>query len=428
MLDGDSSATTRRRFFMTAASAAAPVFGRSNADKIRLAVIGVHGRGRDHVAGFQGVRDVEVAALCDADENVLRSRAGHFENRYGRKVDTEADLRRVLDRKDIDAVSIATPNHWHALAAIWACQAGKDVYVEKPGSHNIYEGRKLIEAAKKYNRIVQHGVQLRSSAALKEGVNLLRSGVIGDVYMARGVVYRWRPSIGKKPDAAPPPELKYDLWQGPAAPRPFNPNVVHYNWHWHWAYGNGEIGNQGIHEADMCMWGLGLTTLPTHVSASGGKFLWDDDKETPEVLSAAYQFASDKMIEMEIRPWATNSEEGVRVGNIFYGKDGYMVVKDYDEFQVFLGKSHEPGPKRRAGGNHFANFIDAVRARDTTLQNGPVESAHTSSGLAHLANISYRLRRQLNFDPETERFKSDEEANALLTRDYHEPFVVPDRV
>ncbi len=278
MLDGDSSATTRRRFFMTAASAAAPVFGRSNADKIRLAVIGVHGRGRDHVAGFQGVRDVEVAALCDADENVLRSRAGHFENRYGRKVDTEADLRRVLDRKDIDAVSIATPNHWHALAAIWACQAGKDVYVEKPGSHNIYEGRKLIEAAKKYNRIVQHGVQLRSSAALKEGVNLLRSGVIGDVYMARGVVYRWRPSIGKKPDAAPPPELKYDLWQGPAAPRPFNPNVVHYNWHWHWAYGNGEIGNQGIHEADMCMWGLGLTTLPTHVSASGGKFLWDDDK------------------------------------------------------------------------------------------------------------------------------------------------------
>jgi predicted dehydrogenase len=410
------------------AAAAAPVFGRSSADKIRMAVIGVHGRGRDHVSGFQGVRDVEVALLCDPDENVLRDRAGHFESRYGRKFDTETDLRRVLDRKDIDAVSIATPHHWHALAAIWACQAGKDVYVEKPGSHNIFEGRKLIEAAKKYNRIVQHGVQLRSSAALKEGVNLLRSGVIGDVYMARGVVYRWRPSIGKKPDAPAPAELQYDLWQGPAALRAFNPNIVHYNWHWHWAYGNGEIGNQGVHEADMCMWGLGLTTLPTHISASGGKFLWDDDKETPEVLSADYQFASNKMIQMEIRPWSTNAEDGVRVGNIFYGSNGYMVVKDYDEFQVFLGKGHEPGPKRRAGGNHWANFIDAVRARDTAIQNGPVESAHSSAALAHLANISYRLRRQLDFDPEIERFKGDDEANVLLTRVYRPPFVVPERV
>jgi predicted dehydrogenase len=429
-LNGFKRSTTRRQFFFSTVSAisAVPVFGGSAAGNIRIAVIGVHGRGRDHIAGFQGVRDAEVVLLCDPDENVLRSRASHFESKYGRKVETEVDLRRVLERKDIDAVSIATPNHWHALAAIWACQAGKDVYVEKPGSHNLYEGRKLVEAAHKYDRIVQHGVQLRSSEALQEAVALLRKGVIGDVYMARGLVYRSRASIGKKQDTATPSGLNYDLWQGPASSRPFNPNIVHYNWHWRWPYGNGEIGNQGIHETDMCMWGLGMTTLPTTISAVGGKYLWDDDKETPEVLTARYQFPSNKMIGMEIRPWAGHAEEGIPVGNIFYGKDGILLVKGYNEFKVLLGKNREPGPKGHAGGNHFANFIEAVRSRNRAMQNGPVETAHTSSGLAHLANISYRLQRKLQFDPEAERFVGDEKANCLLGREYRESFVVPERV
>jgi predicted dehydrogenase len=337
-------------------------------------------------------------------------------------------MRELFAQKDIDAVSIATPNHWHSLAAIWACQVGKDVYVEKPGSHNLFEGRKLVEAAHKYNRIVQHGVQLRSSLALQEGVSLLRKGVIGDVYMARGLVFRHRPSIGNKPDMPVPSHLDYNLWQGPATERAYNPNIVPYNWHWHWAYGNGDIGNQGIHETDMCLWGLGVG-LPKQVAAMGGKFLFSDDKETPEVLSVLYRYPEEnKMIQFEVRHWNTNDEHGVKVGNIFYGRDGIMVVKGYDSYEVFLGSHKERGPHRKAGGNHFANFIEAVLSRKTGEQNAPVETAHTSAGLAHLGNTAFRLGRQLEFDPKTERFISDEQANAMLTREYRAPFVVPDKV
>lgn len=420
---------TRRYFlFSSAAAVAAPLRARQASDKIRVAVIGVHGRGRDHIAGFEGLRDAEVVCLCDPDQKVLSDRVGSFESRHGRKVQAEADMRRVFERKDIDAVSIATPNHWHSLAAIWACQAGKDVYVEKPGSHNIWEGRQLVEAARKYNRIVQHGVQLRSSEALQEAVSLLRKGVIGDVYMARGLVFRRRPSIGHKPDGPPPPNLNYDLWQGPAQLRAYNPNIVHYNWHWHWDYGNGDVGNQGIHETDMCMWGLGVG-LPTQVTAMGGKFLFDDDKETPELLTTLYHYpAQKKMIQFEVRHWNTNEEQGVGVGNIFYGRDGYLVVKGYDSFEVYLGQHRERGPRKKAGGNHFGNFIEAVKSRRTADQNAPVETAHLSSALAHLGNISYRLGRQLTFDPETERFTGDEQANQMLRRKYREPFVVPEKV
>jgi predicted dehydrogenase len=417
---------SRRRFFLSALGSI-PALGAQASDRIRIAVIGLHGRGRDHVSAYSRIGDVEVAAFCDPDEEVLRSRASAYEGKLGRKPIVETDLPRILARKDLDAVSIATPNHWHALAANWACQAGKDVYVEKPGAHNLFEGRKLIEAAARYDRIVQHGVQLRSSPALQEAVQLLGKGVIGNVTKARGLVYRNRHSIGRKPDGPPPSALQYDLWQGPAQPRPFNPNIVHYNWHWRWAYGNGEIGNQGIHETDMCMWGLGATTLPVKVSATG-KRIWDDDKETPDVLSTRYELATGQQIEMEIRPWTRDPEEGTPVGNIFFGKEGMMLVKDYDEFKVFLGPKREPGPHGKSSGNHFANFIAAVRARKKSLQNGPVETAHTASGIAHLGNIAYRLGRDLRFDPECERFDGDEEANRLITREYRAPFIVPERV
>ena len=333
-----------------------------------MAVLGVHGRGRDHIAGFERLPDVEVVMLCDPDGEVLADRASGFEGRHGRKVAAHQDLRAAFDNKEIDAVSIATPNHWHSLAAIWACQAGKDVYVEKPGSHNVFEGRQLVEAARTYNRIVQHGVQLRSSEALQEAVQSLRSGVIGNVYMARGLVFRRRPSVGRKPDEAVPAKLDWNLWQGPAQARAFSRRYVHYNWHWHWDYGNGDIGNQGVHEADMCLWGLGVG-LPTRIAASGGKFVFDDDKETPEVLSIAYQYPSlKKMIQFEVRPWSTNPEGGVEVGNIFYGSDGYMVVKGYDSYAVYHGQHGSPGPHRKAGGNHWANFIQAVRSRKTADQ------------------------------------------------------------
>jgi predicted dehydrogenase len=397
-------------------------------DRIRVAVIGINSRGKDHISGLSTQENVEVTTLCDVDLRVLQAGAKEFEAKYNRKVAMVQDMRQVFDNKDIDVVSIATPNHWHALATIWACQAGKDVYVEKPGSHNLFEGRKMIEAAKKYNRIVQHGVQLRSSEAIQEAIQHLRNGLIGNVYMARGLVYKWRPDIGNKGNAEPPKELSWDLWQGPAQAKPYSENYVHYNWHWFWDYGNGDVGNQGIHETDLCMWGLNVG-LPEVITASGGKFLWKDCKETPETLSCTYQYPKEgKMIQFEVRPWMTNKEDGVEIGNIFYGDKGYMVINGYSDYKTFLGKEREPGPARNAGGDHYKNFIEAVRARATSKQNGPVETAHLSSGLAHLGNISYRLGRSLKFDPQKEIFINDKEANAMLTRKYRAPYVISDKV
>jgi len=400
---------------------------------LRAAVLGVHGRGQTHIRALEKADGAEVALLCDPDEQVLAKRAAEFEKEYGRKVETVTDMRRVFDRDDIDVVSIATPNHWHALATIWACQAGKDVYVEKPGSHNLREGRQMIKAAHKYQRVVQHGVQLRSSPVIQEAVQHLRDGLIGDVYMARGLVYRWRATVGKRPDLAEAPKhLDWNLWQGPAQERAFSEKYVHYNWHWHWDYGNGDVGNQGVHQTDMCQWGLDVQ-LPSRITAMGGKFLWDDDKETPELLTTNYYYPEEnRIIEFEVRPWCTNVEEGTAVGNIFYGSEGYMVIRGYSRYETMLGKKREPGPKGESTGNevnlHFANFLQAVRTRDVDSLNGPVETVHYSSGLAHLGNVAFRVGRQLDFDPRTEQFVGDDEANAMLTREYRKPFVVPDQV
>ena len=401
-------------------------------DTVRAAVIGLNGRGKTHIRAFENQPGVQVAVLCDPDRQVAERSAKAFEAKYGRKVEVETDMRRVFDRKDIDVVGVATPNHWHSLATIWACQAGKDVYVEKPGSHNLFEGRKMIEAASKYNRVVQHGVQLRSSPAIQEAVEHLRNGLIGKVYMARGLVFRWRGSIGNHPDEAKPPShLDWNLWQGPVTERSFSKRLVHYNWHWHWDYGNGDVGNQGIHETDLCQWGLDVQ-LPSRIVAMGGKFLWDDDKETPEVLTTNYYYPeSNRLIQFEVRPWCTNAEAGATVGNIFYGSEGFLVVKGYGTYETYMGRKREPGPKRSVRGElnmHFGNFIKAVRARDTSLQHGPVETAHYASGLAHLGNIAYRLGREVDFDPKKERFTSDADANAMLTRNYRAPFVVPETV
>lgn len=397
-------------------------------DRLRVAVIGVNGRGKDHISGFMKHENVEVATLCDVDKVVLQERATDFEKKYGKKVQTEQDLRKVYEDKTIDAVSIATPNHWHALAAIWACQAGKDVYVEKPACHNLYEGRKLVEAATKYNRIVQHGVQLRSSAAIQEAIKHLRDGLIGKVYMARGTVYKWRPDIGNLGPSPVPEGLDWDLWQGPAKAREFSKNYVHYNWHWFWDYGNGDIGNQGVHETDLCMWGLDVG-LPEVITSTGGKYLWNDCKETPEVLTSTYQYPKEgKVIQFEVRPWMTNKEDGIEVGNIFYGDKGYMVINGYNDYKTFLGRNREPGPARNAGGDHYKNFVDAVRAKNKALLNGPIETGHLSASIAHLGNISYRLGRTLKFDPKTETFPGDKEANAMLSRKYRAPYLVPEKV
>ncbi len=429
---------TRREFMkhsaVATAAVAAPlilpksVFGAN--DRVRAAVLGVNGRGKDHIKGLMNQANVEVVTLCDPDSKISAERASQFEKQYAKSVRTEQDLRRVLDDKEIDVVSVATPNHWHSLATIWACQAGKDVYVEKPGSHNIWEGRKMVEAAHKYNRIVQHGVQLRSSKAIQEAIAHLRKGTIGDVYMARGLVFRWRPDIGVKPVEPVPEGLNYDLWLGPAAYRPFSRNHVHYNWHWTWEFGNGDVGNQGIHETDLCMWGLDVG-LPEVITGMGGKFTFDDAKETPEVLTTLYHYPKQKkLIQFEVRHWCTNAEDGATVGNIFYGTEGYLVVKGYSDYEIFLGQKKEPGPKNNEGGDHYANFIEAVRARNPKLQNGPVETAHLSSALAHLGNIAFRLGKVLHFDPEKEKFVGDDAkaANKLLKRKYRKPYIVPDKV
>ncbi|RFS14390.1 Gfo/Idh/MocA family protein [Emticicia sp. C21] len=397
-------------------------------DRLRVAVIGINGRGKDHISGFMKQANVEVATLCDVDNVVLQERATDFEKKYAKKVQTEQDLRKVYEDKTIDAVSIATPNHWHALAAIWACQAGKDVYVEKPACHNLYEGRKLVEAATKYNRIVQHGVQLRSSEGIQEAIKHLRDGLIGKVYMARGTVYKWRPDIGNQGPSPVPAGLNWDLWQGPAQAREFSKNYVHYNWHWFWDYGNGDIGNQGIHETDLCMWGLDVG-LPEEITSAGGKYLWNDCKETPEVLTSTYNYPKQgKVIQFEVRPWMTNKEDGVEVGNIFYGDKGYMVINGYSDYKTYLGKNREPGPARNAGGDHYKNFVDAVRAKNKALLNGPIETGHLAASIAHLGNIAYRLGRTLKFDPKTETFPGDKEANAMLSRKYRAPYLIPNKV
>lgn len=397
-------------------------------DRIRIGVIGFNSRGKDHIKNFMKLENVEVATLCDVDQRVIARTAEEFEKTYNKKVHTEQDLRRVFDDKNIDAVSIATPNHWHALATIWACQAGKDVYVEKPASHEFNEGRMMIEAAKKYNRIVQNGIQLRSSAAIQEGIQHLRDGLIGKVYMARGVVFKWRPDIGDKGNSPVPEGLDWNLWQGPAPARPFSENYVHYNWHWFWDYGNGDIGNQGTHEIDLCTWGLGVG-FPEEITSTGGKFLWKDCKETPEQMTTTFKYPKEgKIIQFEVRPWMTNREDELEVGNIFYGDKGYMTVSWYDNYQTFLGQKREPGPSRKAGGDHYKNFIDAVRSRDKSILNGPIETGHVSAGISHLANISYRLGRTLKFDPKAEKFVNDAQANSMLGRKYRAPFHIADKI
>jgi predicted dehydrogenase len=442
---------SRRSFIKTAATGAVlaavtpamamptviPASSKGANDRIRVAVLGVNGRGQnliDEVMGLAEKANVEVAVLCDPDMNVLRKRAAEFEKAHGKKVKIEQDFRKTYDDKKIDAVMLASPNHWHALQSIWACQAGKDVYVEKPATHNIFEGKKMIEAAYKYNRIVQHGVQLRSSVAIREAVKHLEDGLIGRVYMSRGLVYRWRPDIGNQGISQIPAGLDYDLWCGPAPMRPFTRNLVHYNWHWHWNYGNGDVGNQGIHETDLCMWGLGVESLPEKITSMGGKFLWDDCKEVPEIQSSIYHYPKEKkIIQFEVRNWCTNLEDGAGVGNIFYGDKGYMVVKGYGTYDTYLGEKREKGPCRSEQGEltlHIQNWFDAIRARDMSIQNGQVQTGHLSSSLAHLGNISYRLGIQLTFDPVAERFTGygESEANAMLSRDYRAPYLLPNVV
>jgi len=445
---------TRRDFLKTAATVTAGanalagltfltrperVFGAN--DRVRVGVCGLRGRGKDHLDAYARVPNLEIAGLCDVDESVLNKRRGQVSG----SPQSVADIRRLLDDRSIDAISIATPNHWHALMAIWACQAGKDVYVEKPCSHNLWEGRQLVLAAKKYGRIVQHGTQARSAPALIEAINHVHKGTFGEIYLARGLCFKRRDTIGRTAIEPVPAGVDYDLWSGPAPLKPFTRNRFHYNWHWIWDTGNGDLGNQGIHQIDDARWGLGVA-FPTRVSAIGGHFMFDDDQETPNTLNCAFEFDQPggrrKMLEFEVRHWITNDEAGLgrrpfnrrnTIGTIFYGSNGYLGAGTEDDpgYQSWIGPDQTAGPHGSSGSDHFANFITCVRNRKAEELHAPIEEGHISCALVHLANASYRLGRSLRFDPESQRVVDDEEANRLLAghaRGYRAPFVVPDQV
>jgi predicted dehydrogenase len=422
-------------------------------DRINVAVIGIRGMGQSHIRAYSTLDNVRVIALCDVDENLVPERVkNHFVDKGIPKPAIYTDIRKLLENKDIDAVSIVTPNHWHALAAIWAMQAGKHVSVEKPCCHNFFEGQKLVEAANKYKVVVQDGAEQRSNPCAQSMTKFLKEGGLGEVYLAKGLCYKWRDTIGKMPDEAVPEGVHYDLWMGPAPKRPFSKNRFHYNWHWNWDYGNGDMGNQGVHEMDIARWGLGVT-LPTKVTATGGHFMFNDDQNTPNVLMAMFEFANPdgksdkkKILQFEVRHWITNNEGGLAggfnnapnkggymissanvVGNLFYGSKGFM-VKSVEEWRTFLGKEREQGKTGSGLGNHYQNFIDAIRVNNPELLTTTIEEGFYSCALVHLANISYRLGRSLDFDPKTQKIINDPEANKMLTREYREPFVVPEKV
>jgi predicted dehydrogenase len=462
-----------RSLAATAAVVAGPALGSrvlGANERVVVANIGIRGQGDALKRGFARIPGVEIKTLCDVDENLFASRAADpkvLADVPGFKPGYQQDLRRVLEDKDVDAVIIATPNHWHALATIWALQAGKHVYVEKPSTYTVWEGRKMVEAADRYKKMVQVGTMNRSRPAVMEAIQFLHGGGVGEVYMARGLCFKPRPAIGRYPDGPMNPgetyrlnveardteptydaaylsKVDYDLWLGPAPKRPFNRNRFHYNWHWHWDYGNGDTGNQGPHQFDIARWGLSKSEHPVRIRSTGGYFGEPSSQETPNVHSTFFEYADGKILEFATRGGYTNEEGTQKIGNLFYGTKGWVWIDgDGRSWQSYLGRKDEKGPGRSAqaagaGGSdprvltsietpHYRNFIDAIRANDATKLACNALEGHLSSSLPHLANIAYRAGRALVFDPKAETFVSDPEADRLLTREYRASFAVPAR-
>jgi predicted dehydrogenase len=459
-------------------------------ERLRVAVVGVKGRGMEHVSGFAAKHNCVVTTICDADKAVIGKAMELVAKRQGKEPKFEQDVRKVVEDKDIDVVAIATPNHWHALASIWALQNGKDVYVEKPVSHNVSEGRRIVEAARKFKRICQAGTQSRSMKGMQEAIAFLHSGKLGKLRLARGLCYKLRPSIGKvKGPQEVPASVDYDLWCGPAPKKPLMRKRLHYDWHWIWDYGNGDLGNQGIHEMDKARWGLNKHELARSVRSLGGRFGYDDDGQTPNTQVCVYDYGDCELI-FEVRGWPSVSpfpgkesqpkppKKGGKkkgpdnfVGNIWYGSEGVLVCPSYSGGIAYDNDGQVI--KRFSGdGDHFGNFVNAVRSRRAEDLTGDILEGHLSSALCHLGNISYklglthpfskrgkvfgadkdaegavarmeehlgankisldglnfRLGRKLTVDARSESFVGDKEADALLTREYRKGFEVPPKV
>lgn len=446
---------TRRQFAASAAFLPA-LAQRSPNERINIGVVGFRGRGRDHYRTFAKIPNVRVAFLCDIDERLFPGAVAEVEQLGGNRPETYTDIRKLLERKDLDAISIATPDHWHALMTIWGCQAGKDVYVEKPVCHNMREGRKMVEAARKYNRMVQTGLNRRSELRNKAGVSYVRGGAFGPVYRAKAVVYRGRTSVGRVQEASIPQGVNWDLYLGPAPYRAFSLNRFHYGWHYFWDTATTEVGNNGVHAIDVVRWALNKNVHPVKVHCVGGRFVDDNtDQETPNVQNASYEYADGTLVELEVTTLPSPSFGGVQMGEFFYTPRGYITsAKKWTTVQADFTPRTTPDPpsgislratnlsfpdiKYGAGPeipdipgteeSHFENFIRCVRSRKREELNCEVLEGHMSTALCHLANIAFRTGRKLTFDPATETFPGDAEANQYLTRKYREPYVVPDKV
>ena len=481
---------TRRTFLSHSGSAiafaAAAPAGTARAgwyDEVRVAVVGLRGRGNDHVEGLRRLAGVRIVALVDVDAHVLAAAAKKFADR-GEKVDTHADVRAVLARKDVDAISIATPNHWHSLQAIWACQAGKDVYVEKPVSHNIHEGSQLVAAARKYKRIVQAGTQCRSSQGIAAGIAWLKEGNLGKVELARGLCYKPRPSIGKVTADQPlPAPVDYDLWTGPAPLKPLHRRNLHYDWHWDFDTGNGDVGNQGIHQMDLARWALGEDGLPRRTISVGGRLGYDDDGNTPNSQIVWHDYERAPLL-FEVRglPSSLEAQKGdwgkgmdayldTRIGVIVHCDGGTLRIPDYTR-AIACDRDGKEIRRFEGASDHFANFVDAVRSRRVEDLRADVREGHVSSALCHLGNVSHRLGCEsdaaaigvalgafagaaeagerlcahlrnngvdlehdrlrlgatLTIDAAKERFVGDAAADRLATREYRAGFELPEQL
>jgi predicted dehydrogenase len=434
-------------------------------DRVVVASVGIRGQGNGVKRGFAKLDKVEIKTLCDIDANLAPERVNDpaLKDVASYKPGFVQDLHHVLDDKDIDAIIIATPNHWHALATIRGLMAGKHVYVEKPASHTVWEGRKMVEAAARYNKVVQVGTMNRSKPAVRDAIKFVHEGGIGKVYMARGLCYKRRASIGKYPDGpmgpdetyklnveSPRPEppyteqylskVDYDMWLGPAPKRPFNRNRFHYNWHWHWDYGNGDSGNQGPHQFDIARWGLNKQEHPRKIQSAGGYFGPEASQETPDTLTSLFEYADGTILEFATRGEFTNDDGGQRIGNLFYGTKGWVWIDGLTgaKWQSYFGTNNEKGPGADGSAEpaegtvaaaiefpHYQNFIDAVRAGDPKLLNCDIVEGHYTSALPHLGNIAYQVGHSLVFDGKKESFADDKKADELLTREYRKGFEIP---
>ena len=389
-------------------------------ERLAVACIGVRNQGKLLAASLAAMPDVEVAAICDVDASVLPLAAHAVEAGQQHAPRCERDFRRVLDDRRIDAVVIATPDHWHALIAILACEAGKDVYVESPVSHTLQEGASMVAAARLSQRVVHAGMQQRSGAHFQSAVEFVQSGRLGEVRLAKAWTVHQRKPIGNKGSMPVPAGVDYDLWLGPAAHREFQPNRFHHNWHWFWDYGAGELGNWGVHLLDVARWGMDVD-FPTQISAAGGKHFFQDDRETPDTLLVNYSFPG-RTITWEHRLWSAHGQEGRSAAVAFYGDRGTLIV-DRGGWKVYGQKDSVSAASSELTDAHLRSFIACCRSRERS--GCDIETGHVSSGLCHLGNIAYRLGRSIDFDPETVSFGDDLEANRSLVCEYRSPWVLP---